>query len=53
MAVANDTLKFDMKSGSRKRDGEIDKIIGEMKIDSNDRDRDQDDDLLALMDQAS
>ena len=45
------TLEFDMKAKGRKRDEHIDKIVGELNI--NENEEDEEDDLLALMDKAN
>ena len=49
-----ETLQFDLRTdSSRRRDGEIERIIGEMNLGSQNPDDNDDDDLLSLMDKAT
>ena len=46
------TIEFDMKGTRRKRDNQLEKIMGELCLETESTDTTDEDDLLALMDRA-
>ena len=52
LTKSEDTIEFDMKGTKRKRDNQLEKIMGELCLETESTDTTDEDDLLALMDRA-
>ena len=52
LTKSEDTIEFDMKGTRRNRDNQLEKIMGELCLETESTDTTDEDDLLALMDRA-